>query len=568
MGGVARTATLTITPPSGVPNMVCSPAAIQTPGSSVCTFSLGTAAQSTTAVALTASSPTVTIPNAVTIGTGLSSATFTVTAGAVSSTTSVVISAPNQSVSQTLTLLGPSSSKVAVSTIVCNPLTLIGGGTSACQITLTGAATANSPAISLSSSSTQVSVPPVLQAAAGATTVPFTVTSSLIDHDDTAVLIANMGASSAQATLSLLGLKPTALACPQTLQSGLPMSCQVTLNSGQATTSVPMAISGNGQLVTLPASVPTVAGQSTVTFQGNTTYVSSDQSVTVSATFHGVAVQASVTLTPAPPVLKVPGLQTIVPGGQVAFTVSATDPAGLTVTLSVANLPPDSSFNPNTGVFNWTPTTSQVGQYSVAFTASNTAQVSATEDVAIEVQSTTPIISSLANAASFVNAGCSPGAVATLLGTGFVATGAKSAEVSPLPTTIDGLHVQGNGSDLPVFYVSEDQVNFQCPQAAPGAPVSLMIQSGTGASSPLATTMQIAAPGIFTMSGSGKGQGAVLVAGTANVAMTKTKGILSQPAPRGGYISIYATGLGATNVDVAPGAPAPDRSAGGSRCPG
>jgi adhesin/invasin len=391
----------------------------------------------------------------------------------------------------------------------------------------------------------------------GATTVPFTATSSLIDHDDTAVLIANMGASSAQVTLSLLGLKPTALACPQTLQSGLPLSCQVTLNSGQATTSVPIAISGNGQLVALPGSVPTVAGQSTISFQGNTTYVSSDQSLTISASFHGVALQATVTLTPAPPVLTVPGLQTVVPGRSVAFTVSATDPAGLTVTLSVTNLPPDSSFNPNTGVFNWTPQTSQVGQYSVAFTATNTAQVSATEDVAIEVQSTTPIISSLTNAASFVNSGCSPGAVATLLGTGFTATGAKSAEVSPLPTTIDGLHVQGNGSDLPVFYVSEDQVNFQCPQAAPGASVSLMIQSGTGASSPLPTTMQIAAPGIFTMSGSGKGQGAVLVAGTANVAMTKTKGILSQPAPRGGYISIYATGLGATNIIVAPGAPAP-----------
>lgn len=444
-----------------------------------------------------------------------------------------------------------------MSTINCNPLTLIGGGTSSCQITLTGAAVANSPTISLTSSSTQVSVPPVLQPVAGSTTVPFTVTSSLIDHDDSAVLIANMGATSAQATISLLGLKPTALACPQTLQSGLPLSCQVTLNSGQATTSVPIAISGNGQLVTLPASVPSVSGQSTVTFQGNTTYVSSDQSVTVSATYHAIAVQASVTLTPAPPVLTVPGRQTITPGGLVTFTVSANDPAGLTVVLSVANLPPDSSFNPNTGVFSWSPTTSQVGQYSVAFTATNSAQVSATQDVAIEVQSTTPIISSLTNAASFVNAACSPGAVATLLGTGFVATGAKSAEVSPLPTTIDGLHVQGNGSDLPVFYVSEDQVNFQCPQGAPGSSVSLKIQSGTGASAPLATTMQLVAPGIFTTSGSGKGQGAVLVAGTANVAMTKTKGVLSQPAPRGGYISIYATGLGATNVDVPAGAPAP-----------
>ena len=291
--------------------------------------------------------------------------------------------------------------------------------------------------------------------------------------------------------------------------------------------------------------------------QGNTTYVTSDQSVNVTARFHNVIVQSAVTLTPAAPVLNTPGLQTVVPGRAVNFTISATDPAGLPVTLTVAKLPPDSSFNPNTGVFNWSPTTSQVGQYSVPFTATNSAQAAATRNVTIEVQSTTPVISALANAASFANTGCSPGAVGTLLGTGFVATGAKSAEVSPLPTNISGLHVQGNDQDLPVFYVSEDQVNFQCPQAAPGGTMSLTIHSGTGASAPLATTMQFAEPGIFTMDGSGKGQGAVVVAGTANLAMVKTNGIKSGPAPRNSYVSIYATGLGSTTVNVPPGEPAP-----------
>jgi len=247
----------------------------------------------------------------------------------------------------------------------------------------------------------------------------------------------------------------------------------------------------------------------------------------------------------------------VVPGRTVSFTVSATDPAGLAVTLSVANLPPDSSFNPNTGAFSWTPQTSQVGEYPVSFTATNSAQVAATQDATIEVQSSSPVISSLTNAASFVGTGCSPGAEATLLGTGFIASGAKAAAVSPLPTSLGGLRVQANGSAMPVFYASEDQVNFQCPQAAPGASVALTIQSDTGASLPLTTTMQFASPGIYTMDGSGHGQGAVLVAGTANVAMTKTKGVLSEPAQLGGYISIYSTGLGGTNVDVPAGTPAP-----------
>jgi len=173
------------------------------------------------------------------------------------------------------------------------------------------------------------------------------------------------------------------------------------------------------------------------------------------------------------------------------------------------------------------------------------------------VLSNSPVISSLTNAASFAQTGCSPGAMATLLGTGFVATGSKSAEAGPLPTNLIGLHVKGNGTDLPVFYVSEAQVNFQCPQADAGGAVSLTIQSGTGTSAALPSVMQFAAPGIFTLDGSGKGQGAVLVAGTDLIAMPRTKGIPSNPAQRNGYISIYTTGLGATNVNVPAGPPAP-----------
>jgi uncharacterized protein (TIGR03437 family) len=387
--------------------------------------------------------------------------------------------------------------------------------------------------------------------------VPFNVTSPLIDHDENAVLVANYGTSSTQVTMSLLGLKPTGLLCPQTLESGTPLACQVTLNSGQAHAGIAIAIAGNNTYLTLPSTVPTLAGQPTISFEGSTTFVTSDQQVNVTAAFHGVTAQAAVTLTPAPPVLSLPGRQTVTPGKVVTFTVSASDPAGLGVAVSVSGLPANASFNPNTGVFNWVPQTSQTGLYAVPFTATNLAHVSATENAVIEVQSSTPVISALANAASFADMGCSPGSVATLLGTGFVKSGAKAAETSPLPTSINGLRVQSDGTDLPVFYASEDQVNFQCPQSTPGASVLLTIQSDTGSSAPLSTTMEFATPGIFALDGSGKGQGAILVSGTANLAMTRTKGIPSQPAARGTFISIYAVGLGPTDVEVPAGAPSP-----------
>jgi uncharacterized protein (TIGR03437 family) len=262
-------------------------------------------------------------------------------------------------------------------------------------------------------------------------------------------------------------------------------------------------------------------------------------------------------LASAPPVITVPSHQTVSPGQPVQFKVTTSDPANLAVRVNVSGLPPNSRFNPDTGVFDWTPQALQAGLYTVSFTGTNLALVSATEDVMIEVLSRTPVITSLISAASSTEVSCSPGAVSTLLGTGFVKSGAKAAEASPLPTELIGLSVRANGVALPVFYASENQVNFQCPESAAGAPVSLIIQSETGASAPLATTMRFATPGIYTMSGNGRGQGTVYLSGTPNVAMSPTKGIPSQPAPQGASISIYASGLGATSVTVAPGDPAP-----------
>jgi len=69
--------------------------------------------------------------------------------------------------------------------------------------------------------------------------------------------------------------------------------------------------------------------------------------------------------------------------------------------------------------------------------------------------------------------------------------------------------------------------------------------------------MQFATPGIFTIDGSGKGQGAILIANTPNIAMPQTDGIPSAPASQGGIVSIYATGLGPVSTDVPGGAAAP-----------
>ncbi|MBI3721493.1 MAG: hypothetical protein HY248_02985, partial [Fimbriimonas ginsengisoli] len=323
--------------------------------------------------------------------------------------------------------------------------------------------------VPLSSGSVQVSTPPVVQVAEGSTSALFDVTSSLIDHDESAQITAALGTSSVHTVLALVGLRPVALDCaPKTVQSGSPFQCQVTLNSSQATGSAAFTLATGNTHVTVPVSVPSQPSQSTFGFQALTAFVPANQGATVSASFGGVTVQDTVTLSPGAPILTVPGSQVVNPGKLLTFAVSATDPAGLAVSLSVSGLPPDAGFNPNTGDFTWIPQLSQAGLYTVRFTAVNLALAAATRDVLIEVTSSTPVIFSLVNAASYVDSGCSPGTVATLMGTGFVKTGAKAAKTSPPPTELNGLRVRVNGEYLPVFYAAEGQVNFQCPQLAPG----------------------------------------------------------------------------------------------------
>jgi uncharacterized protein (TIGR03437 family) len=117
--------------------------------------------------------------------------------------------------------------------------------------------------------------------------------------------------------------------------------------------------------------------------------------------------------------------------------------------------------------------------------------------------------------------------------------------------------VQINGEYMPLLYVASGQVSFQCPKLDPGTPMSLVVEGNTGLSAPLSSTMQFATPGIFSLDASGRGQGAILIANTPNLAMTPVNGIPSHPATPGGFISIYATGLGATNIAVPLGTASP-----------
>ena len=94
------------------------------------------------------------------------------------------------------------------------------------------------------------------------------------------------------------------------------------------------------------------------------------------------------------PVLTVPVAQSVVAGQSLRFTVSASDPDTgqtliLTATAIGGSLPTGATFTAvgGSGEFRWTPTTAQIGSYTISFTAidSGTPVLSATQTVTIMV---------------------------------------------------------------------------------------------------------------------------------------------------------------------------------------
>ena len=130
-----------------------------------------------------------------------------------------------------------------------------------------------------------------------------------------------------------------------------------------------------------------------------------------------------------------------------------------------------------------------------------------------------------------------PGELMTIHGSS-LSGGMISQSGLPWPTQLAGVSVLFNNEPAELLSVSDSQINLIAPlDLAPGA-VSLTVQSGAGTSATLNLTVTPVAPGIFADSKTNFGN--VMNAGSSATTA-------QQPAPRGGLIEIYCTGLGAVH---------------------
>jgi uncharacterized protein (TIGR03437 family) len=148
------------------------------------------------------------------------------------------------------------------------------------------------------------------------------------------------------------------------------------------------------------------------------------------------------------------------------------------------------------------------------------------------------------NGASFASGPVSPGEIVSLFGSAIgPPTPASLALTNPrlVANSLEGVQVFFDGVPAPLLYASSGQVNVVVPYSVAGQSTTVLQLEYLGAlSSPI--TLQVAAttPGVFSIAGSGQGPGAILNARDESVNSALN------PAARGDWVSIYATGAGAT----------------------
>lgn len=142
------------------------------------------------------------------------------------------------------------------------------------------------------------------------------------------------------------------------------------------------------------------------------------------------------------------------------------------------------------------------------------------------------------NDASYVSP-VAAGSIAAIFGSDLSVGQSNSQVPSPLPTLLDASSFTVGGLPAPIYFASPNQVNVQIPWEVAGRTEAQLIATVNGvASNTQLVSLAPFAPGIFSMDSTGSGQGAVLIAPTAQLAASGT------PVPRGAYISIFCTGLG------------------------
>ena len=254
-----------------------------------------------------------------------------------------------------------------------NPTSVLGGDSSQGTVSLSSPAPGGGATVSLTSSDTSLAtVPPTITVAGGASSATFSVSTSVVASQSTAVISGTYNGTTLNNTLTILppAVTLSSLAVnPSTVVGGVTSTGTITLTGVAPAGGVTVTLSSNNtSAAQVPATVVVAPGSSTVTFPVTTSLVSTSTTVTLSATVGAATQTAALTVTPAAVASLAVSPSSVVGGSSSTGTVTLNTPAptgGYVVALSSndasAQVPVSVTVAPNATTATFTVTTTPVG---------------------------------------------------------------------------------------------------------------------------------------------------------------------------------------------------------------
>lgn len=225
-------------------------------------------------------------------------------------------------------------------------------------------------------------------------------------------------------------------------------------------------------------------------------------------------------------------------GVSTAFTAMATS-AGNWLTVSPATGSTPSSIQISANIAGLT-----AGSYSGTVTIGSGSSAPLSIPVTLTLSAAPPLqVAGVSNGASFLPTAVAPGQILSLFGTGLGPTQLAVFQLvnGMVPRELAGTRVLFDGIAAPILAAVNGQINLVVPyQLAGRISTRLQVERNGQLSSAVDLRVQETAPGLFSANSSGQGQAAVANQdGSLNSA--------ANPAARGSFIVLYATGAGQTN---------------------
>ena len=154
------------------------------------------------------------------------------------------------------------------------------------------------------------------------------------------------------------------------------------------------------------------------------------------------------------------------------------------------------------------------------------------------------------NAASYAADVVAPDSLAAAFGMFQTQDGQPATTLSlPIPTTLNGVKININGLDAPLFYVSNSQINFLVPPLTALGVATVIVTNANGTTRTGTVNIMAAAPGLFSRTADGRGTAVALttndginypsIANPDGSERQVSAGTAAQP----NYLILYGTGI-------------------------